>query len=1099
MINNSGTFTLQGFEIDITGDDTGAINNTGLFQKTGSGTSIVNNVDFNSTTATISEVAGTLQFQDGGLWTGNHTLIGTSDLTGGTFNITDGSIFTGDLRIDGATVNLQGDFEIDTLDLVTGALNIDSLGLGSAGDTYTVGTTFSWSGNNTTASPISGGGTGILDIPLGSVFDITTWRFGATQFAELNNLTVNNAGRINLSPGTAGDSLQLTNGTMINNSGTFDLLTFEIDIIGNGTINNSGTLEKSSSGTSAISNTISYTNTGGTVNLQAGILSLGGNTLTLDAASTLMGTGTFSGNVNNSGTITPGTSPGILNIAGNLILNPSSILDIELAGTSVGTEYDRLAVTGTATLDGTLSVTEIDGFFTSVSDQFDVMTYASKTGTFATVNNSFGDTYTTPVEQATQVRLDVTATNPFITWIAGSGLWQTGTNWSGGSAPTATDDVIIPAGGITVTVSAASQAVHSIFGNNNTLAVTSGDLTVDGNSMIDGALTISGGGTLTGAGDITVNGLTSWTNPSTIGGGPSATLFANGGLDLFHVSSSNWILNRALELGGNSNWLTTGISGVRILSGSGSITNNAVLTLVPFDPGSQSEARRLQVQVPFTNTATGTVTKNGGNVGADFQMTFDNAGTVNGDDAQFLRLSGGGTHTGDFSTASGGILQFSGTPVFNSGVDFTGAGTVEFLSGTSTLATGVTYNLSGTTIVSGATVNFDSSGITSLGSLTVSSGTANLNTGNAQTLTTLSVSGGTLQGADDITVSGLTSWTNPSTIGGSGTLFANGGLDLFHVSSSNWILDRALELGGNSNWLTTGISAVRILSGTGSITNNAVLTLVPFDPGTQTEARRLQVQVPFTNTATGTVTKNGGNVGADFQMTFDNAGTVNGDDAQFLRLSGGGTHTGDFSTASGGILQFSGTPVFNSGVDFTGAGTVEFLSGTSTLATGVTYNLSGTTIISGATVNFDSSGITSLGSLTVSSGTANLNTGNAQTLTTLSVSGGTLQGADDITVSGLTSWTNPSTIGGSGTLFANGGLDLFHVSSSNWILNRALELGGNSNWLTTGISAVRILSGTGSITNNAVLTLVPFDPGTQTEARRLQVQVCPSSTQRRAR
>ena len=115
MINNSGTITIQGFEADINGDDTGAINNTNLFQKTGSGTSIVNNVDFNSTTATISEVAGTLQFQDGGLLTGNHTLIGTTDLTGGAFNITDGSIFTGDLRIAGATVNLEGDFEIDTL------------------------------------------------------------------------------------------------------------------------------------------------------------------------------------------------------------------------------------------------------------------------------------------------------------------------------------------------------------------------------------------------------------------------------------------------------------------------------------------------------------------------------------------------------------------------------------------------------------------------------------------------------------------------------------------------------------------------------------------------------------------------------------------------------------------------------------------------------------------------------------------------------------------------------------------------------------------------------------------------------------------------
>ena len=760
---------------------------------------------------------------------------------------------------------------------------------------------------------------------------------------------------------------------------------------------NSGTIDFLGTGNPTNLTIANGFSSGGTIKITLGTLTISAGTLTIDAAGILTGNGTLVGNVNNSGTIKPGTSPGILTINGNLTLNPSSILDIELAsnGGTPGTDFDQIVVNGNANLDGTLNVTSLAAFTPSGADSFQIITCTGAcngTGGFATELSAFGTTMAVNVN-ALDVLLDTFLSN-LTQWTGlafDGGLWATLGNWDNGVPNAGIDALLDIGGGNTITVNTGTQTANKIQSVEN-LLISGGSLDVGDTSLFNGNLTITGG-TLTGAGDITVSGLTSWTNPSTIGGGPSATLFANGGLDLVQVSSSNWILDRTLELGGNSNWLTTGISGVRILSGSGSITNKAVLTLVPFDPGSQSEARRLQVQVPFTNTATGTVTKNGGKVGADFQMTFDNAGTVNGDDAQFLRLSGGGTHTGDFSTASGGILQFSGTPVFNSGVDFTGAGTVEFLSGTSTLATGVTYNSSGTTIVSGATVNFDSSGITSLGSLTVSSGTANLNTGNAQTLTTLSVSGGTLQGTDNITVSGLTSWANTSTIGGgaSATLFANGGLNLSQGANATWTLDRALVLGGNSNWSPSSTSDFRILTGTGSITNNAILTLAPNDPGLQNAGNRLQVEVPFTNTATGTVTKNGGNVTADFKSTFDNAGTVNGDDAQALTFSGGGTHIGDFSTASGGLLEFVGTHTF---------------SGTSTLQGIGTVDVSAITFTNNGTITPGAGTLTITGDVT-NAGTIDLN-GN-----TLFISGS----SSSNTVNGI--------LTGTGTLNMNGGANTF--------------------------------------------------------------------------
>jgi fibronectin-binding autotransporter adhesin len=54
--------------------------------------------------------------------------------------------------------------------------------------------------------------------------------------------------------------------------------------------------------------------------------------------------------------LAPGLSPGIIN-TGNLSIPSGANLDIELNGTTVGTQYDQVNVTGTVTLGGTLNVT----------------------------------------------------------------------------------------------------------------------------------------------------------------------------------------------------------------------------------------------------------------------------------------------------------------------------------------------------------------------------------------------------------------------------------------------------------------------------------------------------------------------------------------------------------------------------------------------------------------------------------------------------------------------------------------------------------------------------------------------------------------------
>jgi hypothetical protein len=72
---------------------------------------------------------------------------------------------------------------------------------------------------------------------------------------------------------------------------------------------------------------------------------------------TLTGNGTINGLViRNNGLVGPGTSPGILTINGDYIQSETGTLEIEVFGTEVGTEYDQLVVTGTATLGGTLYI-----------------------------------------------------------------------------------------------------------------------------------------------------------------------------------------------------------------------------------------------------------------------------------------------------------------------------------------------------------------------------------------------------------------------------------------------------------------------------------------------------------------------------------------------------------------------------------------------------------------------------------------------------------------------------------------------------------------------------------------------------------------------
>ncbi len=152
-----------------------------------------------------------------------------------------------------------------------------------------------------------------------------------------------------------------------------------------GSIGGSGSVEKVGAGTFILSGNNTFA---GQTKLSQGTLvvngSLAGNALV--AGGTLRGTGTIGGSVFNRATIVPGTSGGVgkLTIGGNFTQAPSGSLGIRLGSPS---SYDRLAIGGSAQLNGGLQVSFLNGFQAQPGDTFRILTAGGGvSGTFSNVS-----------------------------------------------------------------------------------------------------------------------------------------------------------------------------------------------------------------------------------------------------------------------------------------------------------------------------------------------------------------------------------------------------------------------------------------------------------------------------------------------------------------------------------------------------------------------------------------------------------------------------------------------------------------------------------------------------------------------------------------
>jgi hypothetical protein len=109
------------------------------------------------------------------------------------------------------------------------------------------------------------------------------------------------------------------------------------------------------------------------------------NSISVPANTSFVGTGTITGDLTNAGTVSPGASPGTINVTDNYTQVSTGVLAMEIGGTTPDTEHDQLLVSGTAALDGTLQL-DFESFIPTLGNSFTLMTYASQTGNFTTKN-----------------------------------------------------------------------------------------------------------------------------------------------------------------------------------------------------------------------------------------------------------------------------------------------------------------------------------------------------------------------------------------------------------------------------------------------------------------------------------------------------------------------------------------------------------------------------------------------------------------------------------------------------------------------------------------------------------------------------------------
>ena len=218
-----------------------------------------------------------------------------------------------------------------------------------------------------------------------------------SELLTLNGNGVNNAGALQLSTtettarnSTWSGAITLASNTAIGVGPNGQLTLTGVIAPGAGTA--SMGLNKIGSGRLILTNNLTYT---GATSASAGELVINGTLMTNSESrltgGTLAGVGTIASiiNQNVSGSrLSPGNNGvGKLSTRGNVALNSTVTLDIQINGTTVGTQLDNLDVAGSVTLNNTtLSPTILPGFASTVGNQYQIITNDGSDAVVGTFN-----------------------------------------------------------------------------------------------------------------------------------------------------------------------------------------------------------------------------------------------------------------------------------------------------------------------------------------------------------------------------------------------------------------------------------------------------------------------------------------------------------------------------------------------------------------------------------------------------------------------------------------------------------------------------------------------------------------------------------------
>jgi hypothetical protein len=310
------------------------------------------------------------------------------------------------------------------------------------------------------------------------------------------------------------------------------------------------------------------------------------NGVTNGANGALTGSGKINGNLTSAGLLAPGTASttGSFNVYGDVTLQATSHLSLDLSGLVRKTNYDFVNVSGAFTLGGALDISLLNGFAPQSGQSFDLFDAGSLAGAFSAVNLptlTGGLTWNTSL-LATAGIISVNPGGPLIaTWAPGAtGSWAASGNWTGGvpNGVGATATFASTGGASTaVSVSGPKTVGSIVFGGTGGFVVTGGATDVITMDNSSGTPTISGQ-----AGSNTLNAPLSLQQNTEVSAANAATVTLGGDINGAHSLTTSGAGTVNLEgaqnyAALNANAGTTNVDG-SFSGGAVTVGTNASLT-----------------------------------------------------------------------------------------------------------------------------------------------------------------------------------------------------------------------------------------------------------------------------------------------------------------------------------------------------------------------------------------------------------------------------------------------------------------------------------------------------------------------------------------